>query len=91
MNGSPLVFWEFSGTKATKKDGKYAVAKITMLFDNSQTWISLVSILSQNLSIVVGAGLCDGEGEPAYTGYAPHFSVSNRHQIFHAKLIFSLF
>ena len=22
--------------------------------------------------IVVGAGLCDGEGERAYTGYAPH-------------------
>ena len=25
-------------------------------------------------AIVVGAGLCDGEGERAYTGYAPHFS-----------------
>ena len=25
-------------------------------------------------AIVVGAGLCDGEAEPAYTGYAPHFS-----------------
>ena len=24
--------------------------------------------------IVVEAGLCDGEGERAYTGYAPHFS-----------------
>ena len=23
-------------------------------------------------AIVVGAGLCDGEGERAYTGYAPH-------------------
>ena len=37
MNGSLLVFWQFSGTKATKKDGNYEVAKITMLFDNSQT------------------------------------------------------
>ena len=25
-------------------------------------------------AIVVGCGLCDGEGERAYTGYAPHFS-----------------
>ena len=25
-------------------------------------------------AIVVGAGLCDGEGERAYTGYAPTFS-----------------
>ena len=25
-------------------------------------------------AIVVGAGLCDGEGERAYTGYAPHLS-----------------
>ena len=25
-------------------------------------------------AIVEGAGLCDGEGERAYTGYAPHFS-----------------
>ena len=25
-------------------------------------------------AIVVGAGLCDGEGERAYTGYASHFS-----------------
>ena len=25
-------------------------------------------------AIVVGAGLCDAEGERAYTGYAPHFS-----------------
>ena len=25
-------------------------------------------------AIVVGAGLCDDEGERAYTGYAPHFS-----------------
>ena len=23
-------------------------------------------------AIVVGAGLCDGEGERAYTGYTPH-------------------
>ena len=23
-------------------------------------------------AIVVGAGLCDGEGERAYTGFAPH-------------------
>ena len=25
-------------------------------------------------AVVVGAGLCDGEGERASTGYAPHFS-----------------
>ena len=25
-------------------------------------------------AIVVGADLCDGEGERAYTGYAPHLS-----------------
>ena len=25
-------------------------------------------------AIVVGGGLCDDEGERAYTGYAPHFS-----------------
>ena len=25
-------------------------------------------------AIVVGGGLCDGEGERAYTEYAPHFS-----------------
>ena len=25
-------------------------------------------------AIEAGAGLCDGEGERAYTGYAPHFS-----------------
>ena len=25
-------------------------------------------------AIVVGAGLCDGEGERAYTGYAPHIT-----------------
>ena len=24
-------------------------------------------------AIVVGAGLCDGEGERAYTAYAPHY------------------
>ena len=27
-------------------------------------------------AIVVGAGLCDGEGERAYTTYAPHFDIS---------------
>ena len=25
-------------------------------------------------AFVVGAGLCDGEGERAYTGYAPYFN-----------------
>ena len=25
-------------------------------------------------AIVVGAGLCDGEGERAYTAYAPHYN-----------------
>ena len=25
-------------------------------------------------AIVVGTGLCDGEGERAYTGYAPQFN-----------------
>ena len=27
-------------------------------------------------AIVVGAGLCDGEGERAYTGYAPHMFLA---------------
>ena len=27
-------------------------------------------------AIVVGAGLCDGEGERAYTVYAPHYDIS---------------
>ena len=26
--------------------------------------------------IVVGAGLCGGEGERAYTAYAPHYDIS---------------
>ena len=26
-------------------------------------------------AIVVGAGLCDGEGERAYTAFAPHFDI----------------
>ena len=28
-------------------------------------------------AIVVGAGLCDGEGERAYTAYAPHYDISS--------------
>ena len=27
-------------------------------------------------AIVVGVGLCDGEGERAYTAYAPHYDIS---------------
>ena len=27
-------------------------------------------------AIVVGAGLCDSEGERAYTEYAPHYDIS---------------
>ena len=27
-------------------------------------------------AIVVGAGLCDGEGERAYTEYAPYYDIS---------------
>ena len=27
-------------------------------------------------AIVVGTGLCDGEGERAYTAYAPHYDIS---------------
>ena len=27
-------------------------------------------------AIVVGAGLCDGEGERAYTANAPHYDIS---------------
>ena len=27
------------------------------------------------VAIVVGAGLCDGEGERAYTAYAPYFDI----------------
>ena len=33
-------------------------------------------------AIVVGAGLCDGEGERAYTGYAPHFIRNNSAKVF---------
>ena len=29
-------------------------------------------------AIVVGAGLCDGEGERAYTAYAPYYDISGR-------------
>ena len=32
-------------------------------------------------AIVVGAGLCDGEGERAYTAYAPHYDISGSLQI----------
>ena len=28
------------------------------------------------VAIVVGAGLCDGEGERAYTAYVPHYDIS---------------
>ena len=50
-------------------------------------------------AIVVGAGLCDGEGERAYTGYAPHiirnvsanvFSLRRFH-IFFAKMSAAMF
>ena len=27
-------------------------------------------------AIIVEAGLCDGEGERAYTAYAPHYDIS---------------
>ena len=27
-------------------------------------------------TIVMGAGLCDSEGERAYTAYAPHYDIS---------------
>ena len=32
--------------------------------------------------IVVGAGLCDGEGERAYTAYAPHYDISGSGHIY---------
>ena len=33
-------------------------------------------------AIVVGAGLCDGEGERAYTAYAPHYDISGSLDIY---------
>ena len=33
-------------------------------------------------AIVVGAGLCDGEGERAYTAYAPHNIFASRTNVF---------
>ena len=33
-------------------------------------------------AIVVGAGLCDGEGERAYTAYAPHYDISGSWHIY---------
>ena len=33
-------------------------------------------------AIVVGAGLCDGEGERAYTAYAPHFDIFALRKLF---------
>ena len=33
-------------------------------------------------AIVVGAGLCDGEGERAYTAYAPNFDISGSCRIY---------
>ena len=33
-------------------------------------------------AIVVGAGLCDGEGERAYTAYAPHYDISGSWHLF---------
>ena len=32
------------------------------------------SVKGDREAIVVGAGLCDSEGDRAYTGYAPYFS-----------------
>ena len=32
-------------------------------------------------AIVVGAGLCDGEGDRAYTAYAPHYIFAFRTHI----------
>ena len=33
-------------------------------------------------AIVVGAGLCDGEGERAYIGYAPHYIFALKKSVF---------
>ena len=33
-------------------------------------------------AIVVGAGLCDGDGERAYTTYAPHYAISGSWHIY---------
>ena len=33
-------------------------------------------------AIVVGAGLCDGEGDRAYTAYAPHYDFSEGWHIY---------
>ena len=32
--------------------------------------------------IVVGAGLCDGEGERAYIGFAPHYTFAFKKSVF---------
>ena len=51
----------------------------------SQMALSQVTIYRGNgdrVAIVVGAGLRDGEGERAYTGYAPHFDRNNSANVF---------
>ena len=37
-------------------------------------------------AIVVGAGLCDGEGERAFTAYAPQYDISGNWHIFSLSL-----
>ena len=38
---------------------------------------------------VVGAGLCDGEGERAYTAYTPHFFFASRTNVFSFLVVVS--
>ena len=37
-------------------------------------------------AIVVGAGLCDGEGERAFIAYAPHFFSLSEHILDHKRI-----
>ena len=39
-------------------------------------FITTIRLLGDREAIVVGAGLCDGEGERAYTAFAPHYDIS---------------
>ena len=34
-----------------------------------------LSLIGDRQAIVVGAGLCDGQGERAYTTYAPYYDI----------------
>ena len=67
---------------------KTCLGYVPFLYCPAAPWGRLCSILLSEVeqeqrpsgngdreAIVVGAGLCDGEGECAYTAYAPHFDL----------------